>query len=498
MNDLILELRDISKSYGGVHALRNVSFGLRAGEVHSLIGENGAGKSTLIKIISGAISDYRGSMLVRGKEVRFKTPLEANAAKIATIYQERSLIPYLNGERNIMLGQEPRKKLSVIDQKKLREKARTYIDMVSPGLPLNIPVGRMSAAQQQLIEIAKALSREPEIIIMDEPTSSLTDNETVLLIDIIKRLSAGGISIIFISHKMSDIFSISDRITVLRDGSVIETKEANGVTEQELVKMMVGREIKDLFPKAEVQMGEKVFRVEHLTKAGKCEDVSFSIRSGEILGVTGLVGAGRSEMAMCVFGGDKPDKGEIYLNGKKVEIHSAQNAIDLGICMVPEDRKTQGLIQNMSIRNNMLLPILRRTSKLGFNCEKLQNQLVKTATTELEVKAASMNDAVSSLSGGNQQKVIIAKWLAAEPRVLILDEPTRGIDVGTKAEIYKLIGELAKKGHAILLISSEMPEVLGLSDRIMVMREGKVVSTLSRAEASEEKIVKMFLGGNEK
>ena len=498
MNDLILELRDISKSYGGVHALRNVSFGLRAGEVHSLIGENGAGKSTLIKIISGAISDYRGSMLVRGKEVRFKTPLEANAAKIATIYQERSLIPYLNGERNIMLGQEPRKKLSVIDQKKLREKARTYIDMVSPGLPLNIPVGRMSAAQQQLIEIAKALSREPEIIIMDEPTSSLTDNETVLLIDIIKRLSAGGISIIFISHKMSDIFSISDRITVLRDGSVIETKEANGVTEQELVKMMVGREIKDLFPKAEVQMGEKVFRVEHLTKAGKCEDVSFSIRSGEILGVTGLVGAGRSEMAMCVFGGDKPDKGEIYLNGKKVEIHSAQNAIDLGICMVPEDRKTQGLIQNMSIRNNMLLPILRRTSKLGFNCEKLQNQLVKTATTELEVKAASMNDAVSSLSGGNQQKVIIAKWLAAEPRVLILDEPTRGIDVGTKAEIYKLIGELAKKGHAILLISSEMPEVLGLSDRIMVMREGKVVSTLSRAEASEEKIVEMFLGGNEK
>ena len=498
MNDLILELRDISKSYGGVHALRNVSFGLRAGEVHSLIGENGAGKSTLIKIISGAISDYRGSMLVRGKEVRFKTPLEANAAKIATIYQERSLIPYLNGERNIMLGQEPRKKLSDIEQKKLREKARTYIALVSPGLPLNIPVGRMSAAQQQLIEIAKALSREPEIIIMDEPTSSLTDNETVLLIDIIKRLSAGGISIIFISHKMSDIFSISDRITVLRDGSVIETKEANGVTEQELVKMMVGREIKDLFPKAEVQMGEKVFRVEHLTKAGKCEDVSFSIRSGEILGVTGLVGAGRSEMARCVFGGDKPDKGEIYLNGKKVEIHSAQNAIDLGICMVPEDRKTQGLIQNMSIRNNMLLPILRRTSKLGFNCEKLQNQLVKTATTELEVKAASMNDAVSSLSGGNQQKVIIAKWLAAEPRVLILDEPTRGIDVGTKAEIYKLIGELAKKGHAILLISSEMPEVLGLSDRIMVMREGKVVSTLSRAEASEEKIVEMFLGGNEK
>ena len=497
MSDMVLELQNVSKSYGGVHALKSVSFDLRKGEVHSLIGENGAGKSTLIKIISGAVTEYEGKVFVKGHEVHFKNPTEANAAKIATIYQERSLIPYLNGERNIMLGKEPVKGFSVIDQKKLSAEARKYIDMVAPGMPMNIPVHRMSAAQQQLIEIAKALSFEPEVIIMDEPTSSLTDKETVLLIEIVKKLAASGISIIFISHKMNDIFSISDRITVLRDGNVIETRDAENVTEQDLIRMMVGREIKDLFPKENIKIGKEVLRVEHLTREGKCEDVSFTVHEGEIFGISGLIGAGRSEMAMCIFGGDKADEGKVFMYGKEVNIKSTQQAIDMGICMVPEDRKTQGLIQIMSIRNNMILPILDRTSRLGINQVKQQDQIVDQFKSELEVKTENVKNPVSSLSGGNQQKVVIAKWLAAAPKVLIMDEPTRGIDVGTKAEIYKLIGQLAEKGHAIVLISSEMPEILGLSDRIMVMRQGKVVDTLDRADATEEKILKMYLGGNE-
>lgn len=496
MAQTILELQNIKKSYGGVHALRGVSFDLRAGEVHSLIGENGAGKSTLIKIISGAISDYEGKIILRGEEARFKNPLEANQAGIATIYQERSLIPYLNGAENIMLGKEPEKKLSFVDRKELNKRARKYIDMVAPGLPLNVEVRRMSAAQQQLIEIAKALSREPEVIIMDEPTSSLTDNETSMLIKVVKDLSARGISIIFISHKLPDIFAISQRITVLRDGSVIETRGAEGVTEQELVRMMVGREIKDLFPKENITVGEEVLRVENLSRRGKFKNVSFSVHAGEILGVSGLVGAGRSEMAMCVFGGDRADSGKIYLYGREVKIDSTQQAIKLGIGMVPEDRKLQGLVQIMSIRNNIILPILDRTCKLGFNETKKQDEVVGQYVDELEVKTESIGNPVNSLSGGNQQKVVISKWLASEPKVLIVDEPTRGIDVGTKAEIYRLIGRLAQRGIAILLISSEMPEILGLSDRIMVMREGEVVDILERADATEEKILKMYLGGN--
>ena len=496
MSETILELQNVKKSYGGVHALKNVSFDLYPGEVHSLIGENGAGKSTLIKIISGAITEYEGVIRLRGKEVRFKNPTEANEQKIATIYQERSLVPNLNGAENIMLGKEPTGKFSFINRKLMMATARKYADMVAPHLPLNEPVRHLSAAQQQLIEIAKALSFEPEIIIMDEPTSSLTEKETEYLIAIIKDLSKRGISIIFISHKLPDIFAISDRITVLRDGNVIETRNAQGVTSDELIKMMVGREIKDLFPKEEIEIGEEVLRVEHLTRKGKFEDVSFTLHAGEILGMSGLVGAGRSETAMCIFGGDKTDSGRVFLNGKEIHIKNADDAIKLGIGMVPEDRKVQGLIQIMSIRNNMLLPILDETSNGPVNNTKKQDRVVAEYVKNLEVKTKDVNNAVSSLSGGNQQKVVIAKWLAMKPKVLIMDEPTRGIDVGTKSEIYKLIGQLAKQGIAILMISSEMPEILGLSDRILVMRAGSLVSTLDRKDASEEKILKLFLGGN--
>lgn len=496
MPEPILELINVKKSYGGVHALKNVSFDLYPGEVHALIGENGAGKSTLIKIISGAIVEYEGTIKLRGKEIRFRNPTEANMNKIATIYQERSLVPNLTGAENIMLGKEPTRKLSFIDRKKLRSVAAKYADMVAPGLNLDMPVHRLSAAQQQLIEIAKALSFEPEIIIMDEPTSSLTEQETERLIDIVRDLAKRGISIIFISHKLGDIFALSNRITVLRDGNVIETRSANGVTSDELIKMMVGREITDLIPKGDVSIGPEVLRVEHLTRRGKFKDVSFTLHAGEILGVSGLVGAGRSEMAMCIFGGDKLDEGSVFLEGKEVHIKSTDESIKLGIGMVPEDRKIQGLIQMMSIRNNMILPILDETSSGPLNNSKKQNEVVDQFVKELEVKTQNVKNPVSSLSGGNQQKVVIGKWLAMDPKILIMDEPTRGIDVGTKSEIYKLIGDLAKRGIAILMISSEMPEILGLSDRILVMREGELVATLDRSEASEEKILKLFLGGS--
>ncbi|MCI8464409.1 MAG: sugar ABC transporter ATP-binding protein [Lachnospiraceae bacterium] len=497
MEGLALELSHVKKSYGGIHALRDVSFQLKAGEVHSLIGENGAGKSTLIKIISGAIPDYEGEMKVEGETVHFKNPLEAQNHKIATIYQERSLIPDLNGAANILLGQEPQKNRTIgwIDRAKMKERARYYADLVAPGLPLNLPVKKMSAAQQQLIEIAKALSHEPNIIIMDEPTSSLTDKETVLLIEIVKRLREMGKSIIFISHKLKDIFEVSDRITVLRDGAVVEHSDVEGVTEDDLVRMMVGRPIQNLFPKEDVEIGREVLRVSHLTRTGKFEDVSYEVHAGEILGIAGLVGAGRSETAMSIFGGDRLDSGEVWLEGEKISIKSPADAIEKGIALVPEDRKYQGLILGMSIRDNMALAILREYSRWIFNDTRGQNQVVDQYMEKLEVKAPSKQQKVKNLSGGNQQKVVIGKWLSVKPKVLILDEPTRGIDVGTKAEIYKLIGRLAKEGVAIVLISSEMPEILGLSDRILVMREGKAVASMDRKDATEEKILKLYLGG---
>lgn len=497
MPEAVLELINVKKSYGGVHALKNVSMDLYPGEVHALIGENGAGKSTLIKIISGAIAEYEGIVKLHGKEIHFKNPTEANMNKIATIYQERSLVPNLTGAENILLGKEPTKKLSIIDRKKLKAVAAKYAKMVAPGLVLDVPVRKLSAAQQQLIEIAKALSYEPSIIIMDEPTSSLTEKETERLIGIVKELAQKGISVIFISHKLEDIFAVADRITVLRDGNVIETRSAAGVTSDELIKMMVGREIVDLIPKQDVNIGAEVLRVEHLTRHGKFKDISFTLHAGEILGVSGLVGAGRSEMAMCIFGGDRIDDGKIFLEGKEIKSKSTDESIKLGLGMVPEDRKIQGLIQMMSIRNNMILPILDETSKGPFNDARKQDKLVAKFVDELEVKTQDVKNPVSSLSGGNQQKVVIAKWLAMNPKILIMDEPTRGIDVGTKSEIYKLIGDLAQRGIAILMISSEMPEILGLCDRIMIMREGELVATLNRSEASEEKILKLFLGGGQ-
>lgn len=492
MENTILELQAVSKSYGGVHALKNVSFDLRRGEIHSLIGENGAGKSTLIKIISGAIKDYEGKILVNGKEVKFKNPLEANMAKIATIYQERSLIPYLTGEMNILLGHEPANALQFVDKKALRANARKFIDMVAPGLPLNIPVKNMSAAQQQLIEIAKALSREPQVIIMDEPTSSLTDKETVLMIEVIKKLAKTGISIIYISHKMSDIFALSDRITVLRDGTKIETRDATDVTVDDLVRMMVGREIKDLFPKEDIEIGEEVLRVENLSRHGKFKDVSFNVHKGEIFGISGLVGAGRSEMAMCLFGGDRADSGKIFLSGKEVKITSTEKAIDLGICMVPEDRKVQGLIQIMSIRDNMILPILDRTVKCGFHQFAKQDAIVEKFKTDLEVKTPNVANPVSSLSGGNQQRVVLAKWLAIHPKVLMLNCPTVGVDVGSKQNIHETIKRLANDGIGIIVISDDLPEILNVCSRVLVMNKGSFTGEYATTQLDENMLQGML------
>ncbi|HCE63089.1 MAG TPA: D-xylose ABC transporter ATP-binding protein [Clostridiales bacterium] len=494
MSQVILEMNNISKSFGGVHALKNVNFELRYGEVHCLIGENGAGKSTLMKILSGAINEYSGTLKLHGEVVKFADPLEAKMKKIATIYQERSLIPDLTGAQNIMIGQEPVNKLGIIDKNMLKLRAKSYLEQVSKDVELDVPVRNLSAAKQQLIEIAKGLSTNPDIIIMDEPTSSLTDAETKLLIRSTRALKEQGKSIIFISHKMEDIFSVSDRITILRDGEIVDTKNIDEITPTELIAKMVGRRIEKLFDYSENILGEEQLRVEHLTRKGKFEDVSFSIRAGEVLGISGLVGAGRSETAMCIFGYDKLDSGSVYVQGKQVNIHSPADAIKLGMALVPEDRKVQGLVQIMDIKGNLVLSVLDSLCKWGYILRDKRKAVIEEYADKLSIKMASVDQKVSSLSGGNQQKVVISKWLATQPKILILDEPTRGIDVGTKAEIYKLIGELSKQGLAIVLISSEMPEILGLCRRILVMRQGKIVAEMSREEATEEKILTHYLG----
>jgi ABC-type sugar transport system ATPase subunit len=495
MDGCILEVDNVSKSFGGVHALKNVNFTLRQGEIHSLVGENGAGKSTLMKIISGALREYTGSVKLNGETVRFADPLDAQRHKIATIYQERSLMPELDGAQNIMIGIEPAKKWGAINKSALRKEARKYIDLVSQNLDLNIKVRRMSAAKQQLIEIAKALSRDPDIIIMDEPTSSLTESETGYLINAIQSLKKNGKSVIFISHKMDDIFNVSDRITILRDGLVVDTQDVSGITEGELISKMVGRRIENIFDHSELTIGEEVLRIEGLCRKNKFYDISLSVHAGEIIGLSGLVGAGRSEVALSIFGADKIDSGKIFVRRREVVINSPIDAISLGLALLPEDRKHQGLVQLLSVRENVTLAALKKLCNTGWINKRKQITTTNSYVEKLSIKTSNIKQKISSLSGGNQQKVVLGKWLATKPLVLILDEPTRGIDIGTKAEIYKLIIQLAKEGLGIILISSEMPEILGMSVRIFVMREGKVVANMAKEEATEEKILGYYLGG---
>ncbi len=489
MSEYVLELKNISKRFGGVEVLHGVSFGLRPGEVHALLGENGAGKSTLIKVITGIHQADAGEIYLNDKKVHFDNPLQARLAGIAAIYQELSLCPDLNVAENIFLGRQPTTFGGRIDWPKLYDEAGRLLTSLGVHLDLKTKARNLSIAQMQSVEIARAFSLNARILIMDEPTSSLTLNEVAELFGLVRRLRSEGTAIIFISHRLEELFEVADRVTVLRDGSYVETRQVKDVTRDELVRLMVGRTISNLFPKQEVQPGEIALKVEHLSCAGIFEDISFEIHKGEILGMAGLVGAGRTDVARSIFGVVPPTGGTIEVDGRQVEISTPQQAINLGLAYVPEDRQLHGLISAMDITSNISLPILQQYTRQGWLMDKVERGAAFQAAQQMEVRANSIWQLARTLSGGNQQKVVLAKWLSTKPRILILDEPTRGIDVGTKAAVHALMSKLAAEGLAILMISSELPEVLGMSDRILVMHEGHMTALFNRADATQEKII---------
>jgi rhamnose transport system ATP-binding protein len=488
-NNSILEMSHISKSFAGVHALREAAFDLRAGEVHALLGENGAGKSTLIKIITGIHQPDSGQIRLYGQPVSLADPRVAREHGIAAIYQEPSLFPDLDVAENIFAGRQPMRVGQQVDWGQMYQEAGRLLTSLGVHLEPRTKARNLSVAQQQMVEIARALSVNAKILIMDEPTSSLTLAEVADLFRITRQLREAGTGIVFISHRLEELFELADRVTVLRDGHYVGTKTISEVTTDSLIQMMVGRTLADLFPKQEVPPGQIMLQVEGLSQAGLFDNISFELRQGEILGLAGLVGAGRTDVARAIFGIEPATGGTVKIDGQVVHITSPQQAMRLGLAYVPEDRQHHGLVLPMQISHNITLPILSNFAKMGWMNGAGELQAARQAATQLEVKAAGIWQKARELSGGNQQKVVLAKWLSTRPRILILDEPTRGIDVGTKAAVHGLMSQLAAQGMAILMISSELPEVLGMSDRILVMREGRLTGHFSRAEATQEKIM---------
>jgi len=491
-----LQMKGITKTYPGVRALNSVDLEVARGEVHALVGENGAGKSTLMKILAGAQPMDSGEIFLNGQQVHITSPQKAMDLGISIIYQEFNLVPYLNAAENIFLGREPRAVLpGFVNFTRMYSEAQKVIDQLGVRLNVRTPVNRLSVAQQQMVEIAKATSRNAVIIAMDEPSATLTEHELENLFALIRSLKRQGVSIIYISHRLEEIFEIADRVTVLRDGHLVGTKLVSETNRDEIIRMMVGRELGEKIPKQPAEIKSPVLTVSHLTRKGILDDISFTVRQGEILGIAGLVGAGRTELARAIFGADRIDSGEIRLNGRPVEIRSPRDAIRLGIGLVPEDRKALGLILAMVVRENISLANLDSLTSLGFIRRREERSVATRFIEDLMIKTPSAEQQVQNLSGGNQQKVVLAKWLFTKSRVLIFDEPTRGIDVGSKVEIYHLMNRLAANGVAIIMISSELPEILGMSDRILVMHEGRIAGELNREEATQEKIMWLATGG---
>jgi rhamnose transport system ATP-binding protein len=491
----LLEVRDIEKSFPGVRALSGVSFEVRAGEVHALLGENGAGKSTLIKIISGVYQPDSGSILIGGRETRFTTPDDAKRAGVATIYQELLLFPELTVAENIFLGHAPRAGLGHIDWGAMRARAEALLASLEiDDLSANQVVGALSVGNRQRVEILRALSHDARIVIMDEPTASLTESDVTRLFDIVRRLRARGVGIVYISHRLDEIFAIGDRVTVLRDGAYVGARNVADTNASELVQMMVGRRIDNLFPKTVVPIGAPVLEARNIVRHPMTKGVSLSVCAGEIVGLAGLVGSGRSELAQTLFGITPAESGEIRLMGQRVTIRSAESARAKGIAYVPEDRGVQGLVRPMSVLHNFSLAALGALSRAGFIDRDAERRMAEEGIQRFRVKTSSIDEIVGRLSGGNQQKIVLGKWLANNPKLLILDEPTRGIDVGAKSEIHRLMSELAGVGVAILMISSELPEVLGMSDRVLVMREGRLVAEFDRPHATSEAVGAAMMG----
>jgi rhamnose transport system ATP-binding protein len=487
-NQPMLQVQHVSKSFGGVHALQDVHFEIMPGEVHAILGENGAGKSTLIKIMTGVHQPDAGEVFLEGQPIRFANTRAAQEHGIAAIYQEPSLFPDLDIAENILVGRQPISR-GGIDWKHMYQQANALLQRLGLALDPRTKARELSVAQQQVVEIARALSINAKVLIMDEPTSSLTQHEVADLFAIVRQLRASGTAIVFISHRLEELFALADRVTILRDGTYVGTRAMAGVTTDDLIRMMVGRTLDELFPKQAVSAGAVVLEVAGLGVEGSFADVSFELRRGEILGMAGLIGAGRTDVARALFGIEPATAGTIKLDGKVVAIRHPGTAMALGIGYVPEDRKEHGLVLAMSIADNITLPVLASFARLGWLDTRRELAAATAASRQLEVKMSNIAQQAGELSGGNQQKVVLAKWLGAQPRVLILDEPTRGIDVGTKAAVHALMSSLAAQGMAILMISSELPEILGMSDRILVMREGHVTGHFSRAEATQEKLM---------
>ena len=497
MAELALEMLNIRKEFPGVVALDGVSFSCRSGEIHALVGENGAGKSTLMKILAGVYHPDNGEIRLEGNTVRLATPREAQGMGIGIIYQEFNLLPWLSVVENVLLGDLPKKRFRLVDWSRAYEKAQRALDRLGICLDLRDRVIDLSVAQQQLVEIAKVLSLHSHlrIIIMDEPSAVLAGHELEQLFDVIRTLKQQGITVIYISHRLDEVFEIAERVTVLRDGLVVGTDEVANLDKSTLIRMMVGRTLDETFPHAEGEVGENLLEVKDLSSSELgLENISFSLCKGEILGVAGLVGAGRSELAMSLFGVVPVEKGEVWLDGQHISLGNPRKTIQLGMALVPEDRKVQGLILSQSVRNNTSLVILDRLRDFVLIDEKREYETVRKQVADMDIRTPSLEQEVGYLSGGNQQKVALGKWLCSAPKLIIMDEPTRGIDVGAKAEIYQLMRALADKGTAIIMISSELPEIIGMSDRILVMSRGKIAGELSRTEATEERILTLAIG----
>lgn len=492
MSESVLELRNITKIFPGVRALDKVQFDLKPGEIHALMGENGAGKSTFIKVITGVHQAEEGEMFLGGEKVRFKNTKDAQKAGIAAIYQHVTAYPHLTVAENIFMGHH-KKKFGMVQWNWMYAEADKYLAELNADFSSRTIMGNLSVAQQQMVEIAKALSMNARILIMDEPTAALTKRESEELYRITRKLRDEGVSIIFISHRFEDMYALATRVTVFQDAKYIGTYNVDEITNADLITAMVGREIKDLFPKPEIEIGEEILRVEGLNRTGFFKDVSFAVHKGEILGLTGLVGARRTEVVQTLFGVEKLASGKIFLEGEEVKIKNPSDAIRQGIGLLPENRQTEGLILDWGIGRNITLPELKSYVKQLFIQEKDERTTSRELAERVDTKAVTIFDKASSLSGGNQQKVVVAKALGSDFKVLILDEPTKGVDVGAKAAIYEIMGELAQQGYAIIMISSEMPEILGMCDRIVVMCEGRVTGELSREEATQEKILELAM-----
>ncbi|MET8448108.1 sugar ABC transporter ATP-binding protein [Streptomyces sp. NPDC005209] len=490
----VLALRDVTKSFGAVRALRGVRLELFPGEVHALAGENGAGKSTLIKTLAGVHRPDAGQVLLDGEPVAFHGPGDARDAGIAVIYQEPTLFPDLSIAENIFMGRRPRRTFGRIDHRATRAATADLMRRLGVALDPDRPARGLSIADQQIVEIAKALSFDARVLIMDEPTAALTGSEVARLFGVVRTLRDQGAAVLFISHRLEELFAICGRVTTLRDGAWIATEPLDGMTEDDLVRRMVGRDLDELYPKQDVTPGEVALSVRRLTREGVFTDVSFEVRRGEIVGLAGLVGAGRTEVARAVFGIDRWDAGEVEVEGRGLTNGAPSVAMAAGLALVPEDRRAQGLVMDMSIERNIGLTGLRTTVKAGFVDRGAERSRSLDWAVRLRVKYARIADAVSTLSGGNQQKVVLAKWLATGPKVLIVDEPTRGIDVGTKAEVHRLLSELAADGVAVLMISSDLPEILGMADRVLVMHEGRLSAEIPRSEATEETVMAAATG----